>query len=532
MLIDSIVTRDGQSIDLKELNVILGPNNTGKTQTLQDILAVLGVTSAESTIISGLEYDIPDSLDEWTSEIDTSITSSGVPELNGLPSQLTGTPSQQRLPQNWERRAINEFESGNYQWIINAISSVKSFYLDAESRLSASSKSRHQDVGDTPNSLIQMVYNEQSDTKVELLRDAFNYVFDKDIAIEYSGQNLQFYISNEFNDLPDAPIDRHSVLAESDPLDEQGGGFRSFAGVILSLLVSEDRVVLIDEPRAFLHPAQSRKMGNWIAQNIDDLPGQIVLATHDANFIAGLLIGGQDIAMYRLSRAGENTVYHQISTELTRDLATDPILSSQSVLDSLFHRGVVVCEGDEDRSVYRSVIVNEFGRDDYLFIHTYGKGKMDDVTGALTESNVPAAAVLDIDVLKNSGEWRRILQSTGMNDNLVDGFVEMGEEINESVRDDTGGWEDVQNRGVEAIPVQGTFEELAQGVREYGIFIVPVGELESWMDLSLGQNTWIITALEEINNNNYGDQGLHQFCARIDHFLDEKYEELSGNTVI
>lgn len=270
--------------------------------------------------------------------------------------------------------------------------------------------------------------------KINKLRDAFRYVFDKDVVIDYSGEKLQFYIADEFDNLPDHPVERHTVLEQYDRLDTQGGGYRSFVGIILSLLVSEDRVVLIDEPRAFLHPAQARKMGNWIAENLDDLSDQIIIATHDADFISGLLIGKTDLAMYRLSRSDNKTVYHQISPSLTKNLSTDPILSSQPVLDSLFHRGVVVCEGDEDRSIYRSVIVNEFGRDDYLFIHTYGKGKMDDVIGALNNSSVPTAAVLDIDVFKNDGEVRNILRSTGMDDTLVDALTKMSREVDESVR--------------------------------------------------------------------------------------------------
>lgn len=39
-------------------------------------------------------------------------------------------------------------------------------------------------------------------------------------------------------------------------LQEQGDGFRSFVGIVLSILLSKDKIILIDEPEAFLHPTQ------------------------------------------------------------------------------------------------------------------------------------------------------------------------------------------------------------------------------------------------------------------------------------
>ena len=51
-------------------------------------------------------------------------------------------------------------------------------------------------------------------------------------------------------------------------LDEQGDGFRSYVGVVLSVLLSEGRTILLDEPEAFLHPMQARRLGAWLAEQI------------------------------------------------------------------------------------------------------------------------------------------------------------------------------------------------------------------------------------------------------------------------
>lgn len=397
MFIDSIETNDGQNVELSELNVLFGPNNVGKTQTLKDILSIISNANAsnDSIIVEGLNYEHPSDLSNTYDNLSIDREDNmGRYVIKELPPTITGDYSGYISNHYYDQ--LQNHDIDNINSLIEIIGGSKVFYLGAESRLTAASQATHQDVEDAPKSLIQHVHNDVTGQRMSRLRDAFDYVFGKDIALDYSGEKLRFYVSDHFGDLPHHPIERHDVLKQERRLDDEGGGYRSFAGVVLSLLVSDDRVVLIDEPRAFLHPAQSRKMGGWIAQNIDELPGQIIVATHDANFISGLLAGNQDLSMHRLSRDENRTTFTSISPNLTSDLASDPVLSSQPVLDSLFHQGVVIGEGDEDRSIYRSVLLREFGKDEFLFIHTYGKGKMSDVVDAMTESQVPSAAVVDM----------------------------------------------------------------------------------------------------------------------------------------
>lgn len=108
----------------------------------------------------------------------------------------------------------------------------------------------------------------------------------------------------------------------------------------------------------------------------------------------------------------------------------------------------------------------------------------------------------------------------------------MCRDVDGSVRDSTGGWKEVKENGVSAISIQDTAEELIRVCRMNGVFIVPVGVLESWLDISLGQQTWIATALEEISAGKYGDKGLDEFCARIDNYLSSEYKRISGENII
>lgn len=123
-------------------------------------------------------------------------------------------------------------------------------------------------------------------------------------------------------------------------VEDQGAGFKSLAGVIMSLLLSENRVVLLDEPEAFLHPAQAREFGNWLSNHVEDIPGQVIIATHNSHFLTGVLATEPDITIHRLNRVEDHTKYNGMSSETTSKLAEDPLLSTQQVIEGIFHEGV------------------------------------------------------------------------------------------------------------------------------------------------------------------------------------------------
>ena len=96
-------------------------------------------------------------------------------------------------------------------------------------------------------------------------------------------------------------------------------------------------------------------LGRWVAEFSKDTDSQIFIATHNANFLSGILSSDTRVSIYRLNRTGDNTVFNLIESEATLQLAKSPLLSSQPVLESVFYKGVVVCEADSDRCLYQAV---------------------------------------------------------------------------------------------------------------------------------------------------------------------------------
>ena len=94
--------------------------------------------------------------------------------------------------------------------------------------------------------------------------------------------------------IPVPPIS-HPTLAYADAvaslaaLENQGDGIKSFLGLALTVLSTNVDLICVDEPEAFLHPAQARTLGRWLSRQATLRNIQILVATHDRDFVLGLL---------------------------------------------------------------------------------------------------------------------------------------------------------------------------------------------------------------------------------------------------
>jgi ABC-type branched-subunit amino acid transport system ATPase component len=585
--IDSFTTKNGETVDLGDFTVLVGPNNTGKSQTLDDLQTEMRDGDG-SVIIEEIAVDLPNHFGDLESGIERTTDQHGSEMIRGIGPELTDSDTQR----NVRFETLEEqFQEDNQQPILNTFGSFNVAHLDTSSRLRvAQSGGAHNPHEQAPSTLLQALF--EAPEVDDDLRSAFQDVFGRpdeprDIAFDTSGMTrLYLRIAEEFDDVPSDPREAGEVMTEYGTLDEEGDGYRSFVGVVLSLLLSEDRIVLLDEPEAFLHPAQARELGRWIAEHSSDTDGQIVIATHDADFTAGMLSESTEVDIYRLNRAGDRTVYNHLSSDVTANLAGDPLLSSQRVLEAIFHEGVVVCEGGSDKAVYRSVAVNEIGNDQLLFVNAHGKHSIEDITGALTEANIPVAAITDIDILRDHYDLRYLLES--ISDDDFDDILDARRNIEQAVQEiqdeevveemvpevedfldqlragehtlsgadaalgrlssGFSEWSNVKEQGIERIPVENLDDEdetqndpewVLDEAEQYGVFIVPVGELEGWMDLNRSsKSTWVVKALKVIgtkdNDENQDDTDsdeydydeLTNFVEEIERYLDGEYRRL------
>lgn len=567
MRVSKFSTNMGEEVPLGDLTVLVGPNNTGKSQTLDDIhAAVKSADPAGMTIVDEVMFDFPEEFDQIITGISYRLDDNNREQIYGIGSDLQSAEQHGNISFD---DVQTQFEKENDDTLRNWVGKFRVSYLDTSSRLSVANSSQVINLHESPpQNLIQTLYASDKEIETEL-RSAFQETFKRDIKLDYSGGNLALRVGKEvgeFDYVPEDPRDLYDVMKEYDILDEEGDGYRSFVGIILSLLLSEGRIVLLDEPDAFLHPAQSRELGSWIAERGTEVPNQLVVATHDANFISGLLSGSREIDIFRLNRNNDYTAFNRLTSEITEKLSSDPLLSSQRVLDSIFHEGVVVCEGDSDQSVYQATASKELDSADLLFVHSHSKHTIKEITGILTEANIPVAAITDIDILRNHHNLRYLLESLTDEDisHLLDVRQELDEEISEKddeeiirgmiddvaefadqleadehtvqgaraalgrLRSGFSEWAEVKDNGLEGIPKgnRGDVERLFEELQGLGLFVVPVGELEGWMDLGRSKkSTWVVSALAKIYSGDC-DEALIEFIDSVEQYLDDEYANL------
>lgn len=542
MKISTIETKAGTEVPIGKFTVLVGPNNVGKSQTLRDIHErLVSGPNAKCVILQDVAVEKPATFEELLAGLQKHADPShvGTHLVRGISSNLTSGDS---IRVNLDDLQSQFEKEDHLNFIFGNISKFRVSYLDAESRLKvAKAAQSHNPHTQPPTNLLQGLFAAQDGTE-GVLRDAFRDTFAMDVRLDYSGmQQLMLRVAEEFPEIPPDPREAYPVFSEYPKLDDQGDGFRSFVGVVLSLLLSEGRVILLDEPEAFLHPAQSRQLGMWIATHAASVPGQIILATHNASFLSGILASGQQVDIFRMNRSGKTTEYVRIPPEATRGLVASPLLSSQRVLEAIFFRGVIVCEADADRAVYQTVAASLLGSQEAMFVHAHNKQSVPQVVCLLRAAHIPVAAIVDLDALNSSSDLRRLVESLGAPEqaehiikqredlvgllgmppdeailaNVRDGVAEFLAQMEAGDHDLAGArgalnrlrklasdWHDVKTKGVPGFPPEPSdlAKQLLAACRALGLFLVPCGELESWIALgTTRKNEWVVRALRTLH---------------------------------
>jgi hypothetical protein len=189
----------------------------------------------------------------------------------------------------------------------------------------------------------------------------------------------------------------------------------------------------------------------------------------------------------------------------------NPLLRSTGVLSGLFYEFVVVAESDADRAFYQEVnqrllrFKPNWGIPNCLFINAQNKQTVQTIVRPLRKMGIPTAGIVDIDILKEGGTvWSNLVTSHGIPPLAHQSLAVLRSAVKNAL-EATG--RDMKRDGGTAI-LDGPNEETARGLlsqlAEYGVFIVPGGELESWLK-HLGASghgpTWLIDVFERMGED-------------------------------
>ena len=295
--------------------------------------------------------------------------------------------------------------------------SERHILLDGRTRLSLTDPDvTHSLHEPAQNVIMRLYYNE---AELEELRKYVFDAFQRHLSVDLTALvKCRFVLS----DKPAGPYEKafgtpeaKKYFKDAEDIASSSDGFKSYVGLHATLLSADYRVILLDEPEAFLHPPLARLLGYNLTKLAEKRGATIVAATHSPFFLMGCLEASRSTTVVRLNYHDNRTpTARSLSADTLHRVMNDPLLRSSRVLNALFHRSAVVCEGDSDQAFYDEI--NERLRREHeggntkerylrdcLFINSHGKDSIDRLMGMLRTMGIPAAGVVDLDVLQDAG---------------------------------------------------------------------------------------------------------------------------------
>lgn len=567
----SAVNHNDEEVVFGPMTVLVGPNNSGKSQTLRDLRDfALGGPESALTLFKSVNVTMPSKKDFQNHfHVVPSKDSPTTENVVGIDESLVKSHNISSHI-GWSRELI---DGTNLNVQRQSLGKFLISHLHAGTRFELTTPQEAYDSEtESPTHALQEFFHRRLELQPQL-RQAFAEAFGRDVALDWTAMKRWYFkVSNAFGDLSESLDELKQQLRIGQLLKEQGDGYQSFTGILMAAIVFPNRPLLLDEPEAFLHPKQARVLGRLLGRLSVARPAQIIVSTHSADFMWGVVSDNGNANVLRLNRTADRTSYTQIPASTVTALTRTPMLSSQPVLDSLFHQGVIVCEGDPDRAIYQFVAHRTLGGkggEDLLFIHTNGKSAADTPVELLKGAGAPVAVIVDIDILNASspldkivkaltgfeisgelerrraeiGKWVLEMPETQFLQKLLDGVnawiasphVDVRssrKRLESTLKATTSKWEVVKDVGISYFSGErlAAVESLIDDLAKIGMFIVHCGELEKWIDTGVGKGReWNRRALEKLQQGDCPTE-LEAFVQRVIDFLSGRTSAAANST--
>jgi len=475
---------------LTPVTVFVGPNNSGKSRVLEEIRHYCSgdeISPLTQQIIEDLEFPKPS--DNDVQETVSRFTFPLPPGELIQPNEIwyRSIHGVHRIDRKYLEDSMRDTASplfGAYYL------SPHTLMLSGPTRIALVNEQGAGDLQGPPVSSFQVLFKDNAKRAEvrRILYDAFCSYFVVDptnlghLRIRLSPSEPRS--DEEERGIHGAVIEFH---AAAQSIEETSDGVKAFTGMITEIIAGDAAILLIDEPEAFLHPALAFKLGNEIARLAATSQKNLFASTHSAEFVMGCIQSGAPVNIIRLTyRSGVATARVLRNDEILQ-LMRNPLLRSTGVLRGMFYESVVVTESDTDRAFYQEV--NErllrnasAGIPNCLFLNAQNKQTVQTIIKPLRDLGIPAAAIVDIDVLKEGGAvWSGFLEA---------GFVpEIDRHAMATARAEVKSKFDATGKNMKREGGLGILDRddkeaatnLLDRLAQYGLFVVPHGELESWL---------------------------------------------------
>lgn len=524
-----------QELGTEPITVFVGPNNSGKSKILIEIeqFCQNGHRNANALLIDTIELrEIEDNV------IDEKIRKVTLRPNPGEAIQpghiIVGKKGQRnQVPSDGLKQALrnpNANTSNLCQWYLR----FNSLILNGSNRINLVNEQQGGNLQQAPHTSFQVLFRDD-----ERRREARRIIFEafgQYLVIDPTNMGkLNLRLSSrapqderEERGFHQEAVDFHAAAI---PIAEASDGVKAFTGMVTEMIAGDPSVLLLDEPEAFLHPSLSFKLGKEVSGIMSGSEKRLFVSTHSPNFVMGCIQSGAPVNIVRLTYRQGIATARILPNEDILKLMRNPLLRSTNVLSGLFYEAVVVTESDTDRAFYQEIndrllkYSDGRGITNCLFLHAQNKQTVKTIIKPLRELGIPVAGIVDIDVLKDGGNvWTNFLDGgfipelereplAGLRASIIKKFEETGRDIKRE-----GGINLLQDDDREAA------SNLLDKLKEYGLFVVPHGELESWLaNLNAtghGPN-WLVDIFEKIGEDPDSSDYLKPGASDVWTFLDQ-----------
>jgi AAA domain, putative AbiEii toxin, Type IV TA system len=529
---DPSKVKTSEEIYLDNVTLLVGPHNSGKSQTLRDVNAWCWNYPDQLKLVKEIEMHLP-SDESSIRELLNDFMIKVPPDKTENPNVIYVRPPYTPVNKSYDVINLNmltiAFLQNNISKFKNPSLNLLSYFvirLDGKTRFDLIKDRERGNMHSFPvkpvNDLDALF--RKDDIREELRKITYEE-FGWNFYISHIGPQLKIVLDKrsdlEERNLADEAVEQFN---SSEPLDNFGDGIKCFIGILVATLSYNRTILLIDEPEAFLNPSSARSLGRNLSSIAVTRDCTLIVATQSADFLMGCLNYTKKITICRLTYDYEQGSVTRLDSNDIKTLSTDPILKSVDSLSALFHRSAVVCESEVDKAFYHAANtkLGNAAIPDNIFLNVNGKDGIYKLVKPLRKSGIPVASVYDFDVIqtdkKNKGKaevlWKNILSAHNIDDTTSNKLKELRSKIYEDLaqvntRENNLNIFKSFKRDLVSSDHLSLIDSFLEESSSYGIFIVPVGELESWLPNYHKNEEWLTNSLNWMETINFNLDSLN-----------------------
>lgn len=447
--INSISFKNGESYSPDKINIVIGANNSGKSQFLKEIRStILGNTDGpngpyvydtNNVITDSIDLALPKNVEELDDSYE--LTGHVVRGMNGwrvrdfcnIGTQLSPSggytyrslPCSFSLQDDW-RACLNHLlqpnetdypleEKERQRQILQFLGPMFVDYTGTEDRLLLS-------IGEPARGVRDDSYNTLSaaldvDETCSTISETVKRLFHKDIALDNttSRQSVVPVVSEDFSDYRNSHDSTEKLLymENATQLRNEGDGFRSYVTILLTVMGASKPILLMDEPEAFLHPTYAMELGKQLGTMLAESSAlhNAFISTHSSYFLQGILeSAASDLSLIRLKRNGDKSTFNIVDKDKIETLKNRSDYSPQYI-DALFSKKAILVEAPRDAIIYSAICDKISEIDNPIFVSTNGKDAFKGVKEFYTASGLPCRCICDFDIINDRDKFKNLMKA-------------------------------------------------------------------------------------------------------------------------